>query len=490
MSSGALRLVEDGAAAGPAETARHAADPMLVIADVAKRVDQLGVQIADLHGFIESVSGAFAGQADQFHHLSQSAQAMLVANEHIATLSGAAQDSAVQVRAEMGQTTGAIRQGLDGAIGHISRLTNAAAAIAGSLGDVTTTLKDIRESSAAIQSIATETQMLALNAGIEAVRAGESGKGFAVIAQAVRQLADQAREVTRDNAARLEALERVVQGLVVRAKDNVVGAKQAAADSAAIEQQLSLFDAFGKKVETLVESIDIIAQPARDNIASCAGVIDELAGLTDGVDASHHDLGRAAKRVERLRSIGEDLISCIADSGVETPDRAMIEMCRHTAGEISTLFEDALAGGRISLTDLFDEDYEPIVGSDPEQYVTRFVALTDRLLPPIQEPLLGFDPRIAFCAAVDRNGFLPTHNRQYSKPQGHDPVWNAANCRNRRIFDDRTGLSAGRNTKPFLLQTYRRDMGGGQFVLMKDLSAPIRVKGRHWGGFRIGYKVA
>jgi methyl-accepting chemotaxis protein len=89
---------------------------------------------------------------------------------------------------------------------------------------------------------------------------------------------------------------------------------------------------------------------------------------------------------------------------------------------------------------------------------------------------------------VDRNGYLPTHNRKFSKPQGADPVWNAANCRNRRIFNDRTGLAAGRNTRRFLLQTYRRDMGGGNFVLMKDLSAPIFVRGRHWGGLRLGYR--
>jgi hypothetical protein len=44
------------------------------------------------------------------------------------------------------------------------------------------------------------------------------------------------------------------------------------------------------------------------------------------------------------------------------------------------------------------------------------------------------------------------------------------------------------NTKPFLLQTYRRDMGGGSFVLMKDLSAPIHIHGRHWGAFRMGYR--
>jgi hypothetical protein len=77
---------------------------------------------------------------------------------------------------------------------------------------------------------------------------------------------------------------------------------------------------------------------------------------------------------------------------------------------------------------------------------------------------------------------------QYSKPQGADPVWNTANCRNRRIFKDRAVQKTAANTKPFLLQTYRRDMGGGQFVLMKDLSAPIHIKGRRWGAFRMGFR--
>ena len=54
---------------------------------------------------------------------------------------------------------------------------------------------------------------------------------------------------------------------------------------------------------------------------------------------------------------------------------------------------------------------------------------------------------------------------------------------------DRTGLAAGRSTRSFLLQTYRRDMGGGNFVVMKDVSAPISVRGRHWGGYRIGFRV-
>ena len=61
------------------------------------------------------------------------------------------------------------------------------------------------------------------------------------------------------------------------------------------------------------------------------------------------------------------------------------------------------------------------------------------------------------------------------------------NCRNRRIFDDRAGLMAARNTKPKLLQTYFRDMGA-EVVCMKECDIPIVVNGEQWGNLRIGYR--
>jgi methyl-accepting chemotaxis protein len=51
------------------------------------------------------------------------------------------------------------------------------------------------------------------------------------------------------------------------------------------------------------------------------------------------------------------------------------------------------------------------------------------------------------------------------------------------------GLAAARSREPFLLQTYRRDIGNNQFAIMKNLSAPISVKGRHWGAVRIIYRI-
>jgi methyl-accepting chemotaxis protein len=346
-----------------------------------------------------------------------------------------------------------------------------------------------RASSDAIQSITREIQLLSINAGVEAARSGEAGKGFAVIAAAVKALAEQTREATAASAAQLDQLVKAVDAVARRSQENAQTAQRAQVGSQTISQQIGEFDSFGRSVVELIGEIEAVSRPTRENAEACTKAGQDLAGLVAGVDTSTDNLQQAGQRTEALVAISEGILGSIAASGVRTAQSELIATAMATAGTISELFEAALVRGEIALADLFDEAYRPIPGSDPAQHMTRFVALTDRLLPPLQEELLTSNGRIVFCAAVDRNGFLPTHNRKYAQPQGSDPVWNNANCRNRRIFDDRTGLAAARSRKPFLLQSYRRDMGGGQFLVMEDLSAPIMVKGRHWGAFRFGLKV-
>lgn len=171
-------------------------------------------------------------------------------------------------------------------------------------------------------------------------------------------------------------------------------------------------------------------------------------------------------------------------------ERALRDIVISRAAMISTLFEKSLASGAVSEADLFDVNYIPIPGTNPQQFRNRALAFLEANLPAIQEPILALDSAIVFSAAVDHNGYLPVHNKKYSAPQGPDPVWNNANSRNRRIFDDMTGLMAGRNTAESLSQTYPRDLGGGQVALIKDISAPIFVRGKHWGGLRMGAKIA
>ncbi|MGU3495965.1 methyl-accepting chemotaxis protein [Xanthobacteraceae bacterium A53D] len=166
-------------------------------------------------------------------------------------------------------------------------------------------------------------------------------------------------------------------------------------------------------------------------------------------------------------------------------------IARATAGAeaVRLAFEEALKAGRVSADQLFDTTYRPLPETYPEQVETRALPFLESVLPPLQEPMLAQDRRLAFCVAVDINGYLPVHNAVYSKPQRRgDFVWNNANCRNRRIFDDRAGLLAARNTKPYLVQVYARQMGN-DVVMMREVDAPIFVNGRHWGAFRTCYRM-
>ena len=219
-----------------------------------------------------------------------------------------------------------------------------------------------------------------------------------------------------------------------------------------------------------------------------------LNATLDGVGACRvrifeHCAGGARARFEspgaELAEKIEDRLWAIRDENVEAVTRAL-----EAGAALTRIFENAVASGAIAIDDLFDTDYIEIAGSNPAQYRTKFLDWADRALPAFQEDFLAKDRRMAFCAMVDRNGYLPVHNKIYSHPQRPGEVaWNTANARNRRIFNDAAGLAAGRNVRSYLIQSYARDMGNGVTIMMREIDVPIRVQGRHWGGFRTAYKL-
>jgi methyl-accepting chemotaxis protein len=181
----------------------------------------------------------------------------------------------------------------------------------------------------------------------------------------------------------------------------------------------------------------------------------------------------------------EDKLWSIHEENTEFVSRAM-----EAGTALTRIFEQAVARGEVRIDDLFDTEYAEIASTNPQQYRTKYLDWADRALPPFQEAFLVKEPRMAFCAMVDRNGFLPVHNKVYSHPQRpDDAAWNTANCRNRRIFNDPAGSAAARNLRSYLIQSYARDMGNGNTVMMREIDVPIRVQGRHWGGFRTAYKL-
>jgi methyl-accepting chemotaxis protein len=203
------------------------------------------------------------------------------------------------------------------------------------------------------------------------------------------------------------------------------------------------------------------------------------------------DHGKTGARA-RFEALNAELTEKIEDQlwTIHAENTEFVTRAMEAGAELTKIFERAVASGAISIDAMLDTNYVEIPGSNPVQYRTKFLDWADRALPAFQEAFLAKDKRMTFCAMVDRNGYLPVHNKIYSHPQRPgDVAWNTANSRNRRIFNDPAGLAAGHNQRAYLVQSYARDMGGGNTVMMREIDVPIRIQGRHWGGFRTAYKL-
>jgi methyl-accepting chemotaxis protein len=453
-----------------------------VVGEIADEAGKLGIEICDVAGHVEEVAARVRRQAEVCGDLSQAAAATKSGNHGIAV----AAREAREVSRRAGTEVSGSRETIEVSLAEIRSMVEGVAAIEKEIAGLRETLDHVVEVTGGIARIARQSHLLSLNAAIEAARAGVAGRSFAVVAAEVKNLAGMTADATRQIEESMVRLTASADHVVAESAANMRRAERVRDGTQAIG---GVIDTAGRAMSSFDSEVGRIADSTEAIEMQCTALAEQVDELAEGVAQSSVNFDQARVRIGNLLSASETVIQLIAATGAESADSRFVQVVQSTARRIGKLFEEAVAQGDVGERALFDRDYRPIPGTDPKQMMAGFTEFTDRALPPIQEPLMDFDPRVVFCAAVDENGYLPTHNLKFSKPQGPDPVWNAANCRNRRLFNDRTGLNAGKNTKEFLLQTYRRDMGGGVFVLMKDASAPIYVSGRHWGGFRMGYRV-
>jgi len=246
------------------------------------------------------------------------------------------------------------------------------------------------------------------------------------------------------------------------------------------------------------KTVDISEHGALANIELPEGM-----GTPSGhVSVEIAEIGKVSARIVNRSQLGFHLSFDRADeatrarlmdkvAAIRDENSAVIRRCLDAAKETSACIERIVGENRLTMADLFDNEYAPIPGTSPMQIRSRYLdAFEKSPLQSIFDRVLATDPRMVYCCAIDRNGYMGLHNAKYSHPQRpDDPKWNIANCRNRRIFDDRAGLTAARSVRPYVIQSYPRDMGGGVMIMCKEIAAPVRVMGRHWGGLRTAYKI-
>jgi methyl-accepting chemotaxis protein len=349
------------------------------------------------------------------------------------------------------------------------------------MGELQQKSKAIADFTQVITEISARTNLLALNAAIEAARAGEHGRGFAVVAGEVRQLAQRTKEATDDIRIMVSAIntqtDTASRGMSSLAQ--VVG--EAAANVERVHQLLGNIEQSAVLSE---QQIGKIAKAAGAHVETTRDISDALSRIRESMLSTSTELPRATGSAMALAEKAESIAGAlVGDASIDTVHDAIRAAAQEAAAQIGMLFHAAVQSGQIGRDALFDRQYRPIADTNPQKHHTRFDRFTDKVLPAIQEALLARMPQLAYAGAVDTNGYFPTHNKKFSQPLTGNYDVDIVNNRTKRIFNDRTGSRCGSNTKPFLLQTYKRDTG----EIMHDLSVPIYVNGQHWGGFRVGY---
>ena len=448
------------------------------LAAASERISHLSIEICDIAGDIQNLNTHSHAQADQFGALRSTLTEVGDGNTQIAAAAQAARSFADSASRELGES----RHTVVHSLGQIASLVSGQSSVGAEIAALRETLGQVAKASQEIAAIAKQTNLLALNATIEAARAGEMGRGFAVVAGEVKGLASQTAAATKRIEAVVATLSQQTEKLVAEGNENLRKAETVRDGAQVIDTAMESAGAAMAKLESEAERI---AEATRSIEARCSDLVSRFGEMTDGVVSSSQRLDQTDARIATVLSGAEALMQMTAEAGVDTPDTPFIRLAQETAARVAAAFEEALAKGDVGEADLFDHDYKVVAGTNPPQYQTRYTAFCERVLPPLQEPALG--GKVMLCFAVDENGYAPTHNQKFAKPQGPDPEWNKANCRNRSIFNDARLIEVIRSRKPFTLTAQRRDFGNGKFLLVKGAQAPVTVRGRFWGAILVAY---
>ena len=402
----------------------------------------------------------------------------------VAEHAGQTAQNAQQAR-ELSMEGGRIVSEASDEIERIARSVEQSAQVIAALGERSEAISGIVK---VIREIADQTNLLALNAAIEAARAGEQGRGFAVVADEVRKLAERTSTATTEISSMIEAIQGETRSAIGSIK---AGSDQARSGAELARQAADSLDKINRGATETMEKVDAIAVAIAQQCRVADGVVANVREIMTMVESNTEGASATLDEAKRLESLAVNLheISKVFRLGATGENAMKIHaqmpaLAKAAAAKMSAALEQAVASKRIDAAALFDRKYDPIPNTKPQKFTTRYDKLADEIFPAVQEPVLSEHPATVYAIGIDNKAYVPTHNKAFSKPLTGDYEKDFVGNRTKRIFDDPVGRQCGAHELEFLIQTYRRDTG----EIFHDVSAPVYVNGKHWGGFRVGYR--
>lgn len=239
---------------------------------------------------VDEANQAVQGQGQEVAEISQAMTRMLDSQRQVAEASTHTAEAAEQSR----RATAQGREQLAQMMGAIDRLASGLEETRNTVGALAERSSDISRVIDVITAIADQTNLLALNAAIEAARAGEAGRGFAVVADEVRNLAQRTQDATRD-------IREIISGLV----DGTQACVSAIGSGVAVSQQtVDVAGQTDRAFGVILESVD--------NINQLAGNVD--AGMREQSLISE----QTGRQMEVLRSSANQAIESSATFNAHT----------------------------------------------------------------------------------------------------------------------------------------------------------------------------
>jgi len=444
-----------------------------LVHSVKEAIQQLSSSANEIQAISSQQSAGATQQAS-------AVQEATTTSEEIAVTARQVAQNALQVEAQAEEANSACSEGIetvDNAVRGMGQLKAQVQSIAEAMLQLGENSQKIGGIVDIIDEISDQTNLLSLNAAIEAAGAGEAGKRFAIVAGEVRRLAERTVDATGQIKGLIEQIQKATNSTIMLTEEGTKGVEAASTRVERVSVALANIITMVQETRGAAREIKLSTQQQTTASEQMAETIAEVRDVATQVAASAEETAQA---IAELTGLAENLRALLED---ELQDKGR-EKAQAGALAMEKILTEAVARGRLSLQDLFDENYVAIPGTDPPKYHTRYDAYLDETIRTLQDEFLQ-DVQVVFAVLADRNGYVPTHNSRFSRPLTGDAetdrIWN----RSKRLFNDKVGLAAARNQEGVLVQVYERDTG----EKMWDISAPVRLNGRHWGAFRLGYSM-
>jgi methyl-accepting chemotaxis protein len=335
--------------------------------------------------------------------------------------------------------------------------------------------QELLDTAGLIKTISEQTNLLALNAAIEAAHAGESGKGFAVVADEVRKLAATANDAATQIGSGMEAMGRMVEGIMAGSITTLEHSREAAAIA---QRSSERFQHMTSDLNGIAESIGHIEREIGGIAGQAVLISDQAASIEQGTRNLAGELERSAATAVQGSQESEGVIGILGQYRVgKTHYDQVFTQVRAFKAELERRIEQ-MAGH----SDLWDVDYQPVPGTQPPKYNLSYTQAFAKEITPLYDQWAACIPDTAYALCTNMDGYMPAHLSKASQPPTGVPEVDLVNSRDRRKQTDTGAIRANQSTAAFLFQTYVRDTG----EVLSDIGMPIMLLGKRWGTLRVG----